>query len=79
LALVYAFSMMNNDQLSPEDYSLLVEASADERQMQNFFSPDMEESEEDEEEWESQPVCSEEAEAYYERQMESWMDGRGEE
>ena len=70
--------MMNNDQLSPEDYSMLVEASADERQMQNFFSPDVEESEEDEEEWESQPV-SEEAEAYYERQMESWMDARGEE
>ena len=69
---------MNNNQLSPEDYSLLVEASADERQMQNFFSPDVEESEEDEEEWESQPVSSEEAEVYYERQMESWMDGRGE-
>ena len=47
--------------------------------MQNFFSPDVEESEEDEEEWESQPVSSEEAEVYYERQMESWMDGRGEE
>ena len=79
LALVYAFSMMYNNQLSPEDYSLLVEASADERQMQNFFSPDVEESEEDEEDWESQPVSSEEAEVYYERQMESWMDGRGEE
>ena len=80
--------MMNNDQLSPEDYSLLVEASADERQMQNFFSPDMEESEEDEEEWESQPVPSQE-EAYdenynweedeYERRMEGWMNSRGEE
>ena len=42
---------MNDTQLSPEDYSLLVEASADERQMQNFFSPDVEESEGDNEQW----------------------------
>jgi hypothetical protein len=42
---------MNDTQLSSEDYSLLVEPSADERQMQNFFSPDVEESEEDKEEW----------------------------
>jgi hypothetical protein len=47
----YSLRTMNDTQLSSEDYSLLVEASADERQMQNFFSPDVEESEGDNEEW----------------------------
>ena len=47
----YSLRTMNDTQLSSEDYSLLVEASADERQMQNFFSPDVEESEDDKEEW----------------------------
>ena len=47
----YSLRTMNDTQLSPEDYSLLVEASADERQMQNFFSPDVEESEGDNEQW----------------------------
>jgi len=42
--------MNDTYQLSSEDYSLLVEASTDERQMQNFFSPDVEESE-DKDEW----------------------------
>jgi hypothetical protein len=78
LALVYAFSM-NNEQLSPEDFSALVEVSADERQMQNFSSPDMEESEGEDEDWDDGSGQWDQAESDYEARMEGWMDSRGEE
>jgi hypothetical protein len=77
LALVYAFSMMNNEQLSPEDFSMLVDASADERQLNNFFSPDSEEFED--EDWDDGSGEWDQAESDYEAKMEGWMDSRGEE
>ena len=73
--LSYSLRTMNDTcQLSSEDYSLLVEASADERQMQNFFSPDIEKPEEDEEEWGEIPPDEDWRTKY------AWLlDSRGEE
>jgi len=56
---------------------MLVDASADERQMQNFFSPDSEEPED--EDWDDGSGEWDQAESDYEAKMEGWMDSRGEE
>jgi hypothetical protein len=70
----YSFRTMNETYQLSEDYSLLVEASAEERQLNNFFSPDSEESEDEGIDWDW-----EQAEKDYEAKMEGWMDSRGEE